>query len=92
MTQAKPDRRMRADWANLGIALEAVRARRGLSLRKAATEMGVPVSGLAKLRRGDGKLSADAVARLLAWLYPRSVPWWVTDGSETNPEEEDDNA
>jgi transcriptional regulator with XRE-family HTH domain len=90
MTQAKHDGRWRTDWNNLCIALETTRARRGLSLRKVAAEMGVPVTGLSKLRRGDGALSADAVARLLAWLYPRSVPWWITDG--TNDSEEDDDA
>lgn len=81
---------MRADWENLGAALETTRARRGLSLRKAATQIGVPVSGLTKLRKGGGALSADAVARLLAWLYPRNVPWWITDGTNNNSEEDED--
>jgi hypothetical protein len=76
-TTATTDRRARVDWYLLGMELDAACARRLVSLRKAAHQMRVPVSGLSNLRHG-GKLSADAVARLVAWLYPRSVPAWIT--------------
>lgn len=81
--------RKQANWTALGIAFEATRARRGMSMRKAATEMRMPASTITKLRNG-GTLSADGLARLLAWLYPRNVPWWVTSGTPTHGEENDD--
>jgi hypothetical protein len=88
MDTTTTDRRPRVDWHQLGIELESACVRRGVSLRKAATQMGVPVSGLTRLRQGAKRLSADSLARLMAWLYPRNVPWWVTTGREPDEDEE----
>lgn len=68
---------VRVDWFKLGVDFDAACLERGLSLRAAAREMGLPASGLSKLRHG-GRLSADAVARLVVWLWPRdAVPPWI---------------
>ena len=82
------DNRVRVDWQRLAADLDATCRRRHISLRTAAREIDVPSSGLTEMRAGRARLSADAVARLTAWLYPRNVPWWVTGGSH-NHEEED---
>lgn len=82
------DRRPRVDWHQLGVELNSACVRRDVSLRTAATQMGLPVSTVSRFRRGDKRLSADSFARLMAWLYPQSVPWWVTSGRETEDEEE----
>ncbi len=80
--------RAHVDWQRLGEDLDAVCARRLISIRRAAAEIGIPSSGLTKLRHG-GKLSADGVARLVAWLYPHARPHWIipaTGDQETSEE------
>lgn len=80
------DRRPAVDWSQLGIELDSACAKRLVSLRTAADQMGLQVSTLSRFRHGKG-LAADSLARLMAWLYPRSVPWWITTGREDEQEE-----
>ena len=77
MVDKTTDRRPRVDWRGLALDLEAARVSRGVSLRTAATQMGVSVSALTKLRHGERRLSADGVARLVVWLYPQHTPEWI---------------
>lgn len=84
MTDNTTDHRARMDWHGLVLDLNASCARRLVSLRTAANQMGIPVGALCRFRQG-GKLSADSVARLVAWMYPRHVPAWIIQ--ETKGEE-----
>lgn len=60
---------MTVNWQQLAADVETARQARGLSLREVGRQTGVASSGLVKLRQG-GKLSADTVASLAAWLNP----------------------
>jgi hypothetical protein len=87
MHHATTDPPSGVDWHQLRVDLDAACTRRLLSLRQAAQQIGMPVSGLSSFRH-DGKLSADNVARLAAWLYPRNVPWWIASGHRITSEED----
>lgn len=63
------------DWDRITDALEMACQIRGLTLRDAAEAIGVPPSSLTRLRQGK-HLSADALAALAAWLFPKDVPFW----------------
>lgn len=76
MTDRTTEYRVRVDWQRLAVELDTARRRRLMSLRAVAREMSIPHSALHKLLHG-GKLSADSVARLVVWLYPRNVPAWI---------------
>ncbi len=83
MANTTTDRQVQVDWEGLANDVGVTCARRLVSLRTAAEQMGIPVSGLSKLTHGNGKLSADALARLVVWLYPRAaLPWWITSKDE----------
>lgn len=47
--------------------------------RIVAEQCGIPASGLTRLRQGK-HLSADALAALVAWLYPARLPNWIKEG------------
>ena len=64
------------DWAKIREALELACEIRDMSLRDVATEIGISPSGLTRLRQGQ-HLEADALASLVAWLFPRSFPIWI---------------
>lgn len=79
--------RICVDWERLRIDLGMACV--GPSLREVARQTTIPVSGLAKLRNGQGKLSADALARLVHWLYPQyPIPVWIS--TERSPEDDDE--
>lgn len=67
------------DWARKSDSLELARDIRGMSQRDVAEAVGIPASGLTRLRQGK-HLSADGLAALVAWLYPTSVPKWIKEG------------
>lgn len=64
------------DWDRIADALEMACEIRDVSLRDVAEEIGISPSGLSRLRQGK-HLSADALASLVAWLYPQRVPLWI---------------
>lgn len=66
------------DWQRVVDTLELACEMRGTSLRGVAKEIGIPASGLTRLRQGK-HLSADALAALIAWLYPVSIPKWIKE-------------
>lgn len=67
----------RVDWPRLILALDlAQELRDGLSDHDAAEQIGIAPSGICRLRAGKA-LSADGLAKLLAWLYPASRPTWI---------------
>jgi transcriptional regulator with XRE-family HTH domain len=72
-------------WPQLAAHVEAVRSARGLSMREVARQTGLSASGLTKLRQG-GKLSADSVASLVAWMNPASMPSWITPSPSSSQE------
>lgn len=63
------------DWDRVADSLEMACHIRGVSLRDVAEEVGISPSGLTRLRQGK-HLSADALASLVAWLFPKDVPFW----------------
>lgn len=66
------------DWVKILDALDMACEIRGMSLRDVATTIGIPPSGLTRLRQGK-HLSADALAALVAWLFPHSTPLWIKE-------------
>jgi transcriptional regulator with XRE-family HTH domain len=64
------------DWDKIADALDMACEIRDVSLRDVAEEIGISPSGLSRLRQGK-HLSADALASLVAWLYPQRVPLWI---------------
>lgn len=73
-------RRFAVDWAVLARDLYAACRQRGLTVTAAGTEMGIDSTSLSALRSGR-PMSADALACLLAWLYPASVPTWIKEAA-----------
>jgi transcriptional regulator with XRE-family HTH domain len=68
----------RIDWPRLITTLDiAQELHGGLSDRDVAERVGIAPSGICRLRRGQA-LSADGLAKLIAWLYPASRPTWIT--------------
>lgn len=67
----------RVDWSYVADALDVVCQSRDVSLRDVATEIGISPSGLTRLRQGK-HLSADALAALMAWMFPAAIPKWIT--------------
>lgn len=63
------------DWDRIADSLEMACQIRGVTLRDAAADIGVPPSSLTRLRQGR-HLSGDALAALTAWLFPKDVPFW----------------
>lgn len=70
------------DWTKIVEDMHMACLHRRVSLRGIASEIGIANSGLGRLRRG-GHLSADALAALVAWLYPDNVPAWITTGPDS---------
>ncbi|CAL9606298.1 hypothetical protein SUDANB95_05496 [Actinosynnema sp. ALI-1.44] len=71
-------RRFAVDWPALARDLYAACHTRGLTVTAASAEMGLDKGNLAALRSGR-PLSADALACLLAWLYPDAIPPWIKE-------------
>lgn len=67
----------RVDWQVLCFDLLAACRERHVTLTQAGNEMGVNVSTLSRLRRHGVPLSVEALASLIAWLYPEAIPAWV---------------
>lgn len=65
------------NWAKLADSLEMACEIRGMSLRDVAREIGISSSTLTRLRQGK-HLDSDGLASLVAWLYPSSIPLWIT--------------
>lgn len=65
------------NWAKLADSLEMACEIRSKSLRDVAREIGISQSGLTRLRQGK-HLDGDGLASLVAWLYPSSIPLWIT--------------
>jgi hypothetical protein len=74
------------DWPKLCDALEMACEIRGKSLRAVATEIGVSSSGLTRLRQ-EKHLSGDALASLVAWLFPASIPLWIKPAAQGEGED-----
>jgi hypothetical protein len=51
---------------------------RGMTFTDAAEEMGFSGASLTRLRQGQ-HLSPDALASLVAWLFPQRIPHWVIE-------------
>lgn len=66
------------DWPRLIESVEIACEIRGCSLRDVAKAIGVSSSGLTRMRQGKA-LAADALASLVAWLYPASIPTWIKE-------------
>jgi transcriptional regulator with XRE-family HTH domain len=66
----------RVNWVYVADALDVVCQARDMSLREVAIEIGISPSGLTRLRQGK-HLSADALASLMVWMFPASVPRWI---------------
>lgn len=64
------------DWSRIADSIEMACQIRGISLREVGRQVGLPVSALSRVRHGK-HLSADALVALVAWLYPKDVPFWV---------------
>lgn len=69
------------NWAKLCEALEMACEIRGMSLRDVAAEIGISSSGLTRLRQ-EKHLSGDALASLVAWLFPTSIPLWIKPAAQ----------
>lgn len=76
------------NWAKLADSLEMACEIRSVSLRDVAREIGISSSGLTRLRQGK-HLGGDALASLVAWLYPSSIPLWITPAATSQREGED---
>lgn len=76
---ADPSYRHVVNWARIADVLELACEMREASLRDVAADCGIPASGLTRLRQGK-HLSADALAALVAWLYPGRIPSWIKEG------------
>lgn len=76
--------RYRVNWDGLLVAFEMARDIHGVSEREAAHLIGISPSSISRLRSGK-HLSADAVAAMTAWIYPTSIPSWVTNQPEVTP-------
>ncbi len=68
----------RVDWNKIADALDMACEIRDVTLRDVAEVIGIAPSGLTRLRQGK-HLSADGLAALVAWLFPRSIPSWVKE-------------
>lgn len=66
----------RVDWNKIADAVEMACEIRGMTLREVSDEIGISPSGLTRLRQGK-HLSADGLAALVAWLFPKSIPVWI---------------
>lgn len=66
----------RVDWDRIADSVQMACQIRGCSLRDVSAAVGIPASGLTRLRQGK-HLSADGLAALVAWLYPHDVPFWI---------------
>ena len=71
----------RVDWAKIVDAVEMACDIRDVSLRDVAEEIGIAPSGLTRLRQGK-HLSANGLAALVAWLFPKNIPVWITPAVE----------
>jgi DNA-binding Xre family transcriptional regulator len=67
------------NWWRIAAAVDEVRKHHGL-----ADELGIANSTLSRLRTGNS-LSADNLANILAWLYPRQIPAWVCQVPDEPP-------
>lgn len=76
------------NWAKLADSLEMACEIRSMSLRDVAHQIGISSSGLTRLRQGK-HLDGDALASLVAWLYPSSIPLWITPAASSQQEGED---
>lgn len=77
------------NWAKLADSLEMACEIRSKSLRDVAREIGISSSGLTRLRQGK-HLDGDALASLVAWLYPSSIPLWITPAAAPSQQEGED--
>jgi hypothetical protein len=68
------------DWPKLAEALDMACEIRNMTLRDVADELRIAPSGLTRMRQGK-HLSTDAVAGLVAWLYPQRIPIWIKGGA-----------
>jgi len=66
------------NWPRIRDSVELACEMRDVSLRDVAEEVGISPSGLTRLRQGK-HLSADALAALVAWLYPARIPNWIKE-------------
>lgn len=66
------------DWDRIADSVEMACQIRGVSLRDISEAVGISPSGLTRLRQGK-HLSADGLAALVAWLFPRDVPFWIKE-------------
>ena len=77
------------DWARIRADLDRYCHLRRMTLRQVAEQTGISASGLTKLRQGDGHLSADKLAALVAWLWPNRTPRWIVPVDDGPPATED---
>ncbi len=68
----------RVDWDKIADSLEMACEIHDMSLRDVAEHIGIAPSGLTRLRQGK-HLSADGLAALVAWMYPKRIPPWITE-------------
>lgn len=73
----KPVRHV-VNWPRLIESVEIACEIRGCSLRNVGAAIGIAPSGLTRMRQGHA-LAADALASLVAWLYPASIPTWIKE-------------
>lgn len=66
----------RVVWSKLWDSLEMAMDIRDMSMRDVAGIIGVSPSSLTRLKQGHA-LEGDALASLVAWLFPSRVPTWV---------------
>lgn len=65
------------DWRQLAGDVRLAVITRGMSQREIARTIGIPESSITRLLQGS-RLSADALAALVVWLYPNEqTPRWI---------------
>lgn len=74
------------NWQKLADSLEMACEIRSVSLRDVAREIGISSSTLTRLRQGK-HLDGDGLASLVAWLYPSSIPLWITPATAPSQQE-----
>jgi predicted XRE-type DNA-binding protein len=66
------------NWRQIAADVRLAIITRGISQRGVARVIGIPESGIPRLLQGK-RLSADALAALVVWLYPEDqTPRWTT--------------
>lgn len=68
------------DWPKIRDAVAIACEIRDMSLRDVASAIGISPSSLTRLRQGY-HLEADALASLIAWLFPKSFPIWIKEAT-----------